>query len=137
MVDAVNGLPPIMISNLKSELKYKDDKKEINTQSPDKVNLTSEKNEVNKDSSAPAEKSNNNNNVDYSKLADMIKETIGEESSDIQFTLDEESEKMIIRIVDNQTNEVVRQLPPELTLKIAKIVSEMMDTQGQVTNATV
>lgn len=43
----------------------------------------------------------------------------------LQFSLDQDSGKMVIQIKDAETNEVVRQIPPEYVLKIAKQLGEV------------
>lgn len=73
---------------------------------------------------------------DFTKLADKLKEAVGDESLMYQFSLDDDSQKMILKIIDGSTHEVVKQLPPEITLKIARIVSNSMDS-GQLANATI
>lgn len=39
---------------------------------------------------------------------------------DLLFSIDEESERLVVKIVDSQTKEVIRQIPSEETLRIAK-----------------
>ncbi len=79
----------------------------------------------------------NTNAVDYSKLADIVKTTMGNENYNIEFIKDDVADKMVMQVIDNQTQEVVKQFPPEITLKIARIVAKLLETTGQVTNATV
>lgn len=44
----------------------------------------------------------------------------------IAFEIDKETKKTILRIVDVETNEVVRQIPPEELLKISRRISELL-----------
>jgi flagellar protein FlaG len=39
---------------------------------------------------------------------------------DLQFSIDAESERLVVKIVDSETKEVIRQIPSEETLRIAK-----------------
>jgi flagellar protein FlaG len=39
---------------------------------------------------------------------------------DLQFTIDKESERMVVKVVDSETKEVIRQIPSEETLRIAR-----------------
>lgn len=41
------------------------------------------------------------------------------QSSELTFTFDRNSRKMILKIVDRETQEVIRQIPPELLLRLA------------------
>ncbi len=52
----------------------------------------------------------------------------------VAFELDKETGKMILRIIDVQTNEVIRQIPPEELLRISKRISELL---GLIINARV
>jgi flagellar protein FlaG len=42
------------------------------------------------------------------------------QNSELTFVLDRETRRPIIRIVDRQTNELIRQIPPEYVLRLAK-----------------
>ncbi len=53
-----------------------------------------------------------------------INQAMSEMSSDIQFSLDEDSNKTIIKIVDQKTKEVLRQIPSAEALAIAKALDQ-------------
>lgn len=55
-------------------------------------------------------------------------------NSKIAFELDKETGKTILKIIDSQTNEVIRQIPPEEFLRISKRISELL---GLIINAKV
>ena len=74
--------------------------------------------------------------VDYSQLSKKLQEIIGASNTYFEFSLDEETKKLIIKVVNQETKEVVQQYPPEVALKIAKIVAQKLDA-GQLTNAVV
>ncbi len=42
------------------------------------------------------------------------------ENYELTFVLDRETQRPLLRIVDRQTREVIRQLPPEYTLRLAE-----------------
>jgi uncharacterized FlaG/YvyC family protein len=42
------------------------------------------------------------------------------ESTELTFAFDRQSHKMILQIVDRETNEVVRQIPPEFLRRLAE-----------------
>lgn len=52
----------------------------------------------------------------------------------IAFEFDKEVEKIILKIIDSQTNEVIRQIPPEELLRVSKRISELL---GLIINARV
>ena len=43
----------------------------------------------------------------------------------VQFTIDESTGKTVVRVVDASTHEVIRQMPSEETLAIARAISRM------------
>lgn len=92
-------------------------------------------NSVHKTSSAPlqtvdaVQKTNQSENVnDTEKLAkavDDINKTIRNFSQNLEFSLDEQSKRVVVKIVDQQTKEVLRQIPTEETLEIAKSLDKL------------
>jgi len=59
-----------------------------------------------------------------------------EENLKIEFSKDEETKRMILKLIDKETQEVVHQYPPEITLKIARIVANTLE-QGSLTNTII
>ena len=53
-----------------------------------------------------------------------INQAMSAMSSDIQFSVDEDSNKTIIKIVDQKTKEVLRQIPSAEALAIAKALDQ-------------
>lgn len=71
-----------------------------------------------------------NNDVDLSKAMDSLKKTFERLSrffkTEAQFTIERELNMIIIKIKDKDTGEIVRQIPPEVAVKIAKNLQELM-----------
>ncbi len=44
----------------------------------------------------------------------------------VAFEIDEETKKTILKIVDVETNEIIRQIPPEELLRISRRISELL-----------
>ncbi len=55
----------------------------------------------------------------------------------IQFAVDKETRRTVIKIVDPETNEVVRQIPPEESLRILRMISRLVRDRGAVTDERV
>lgn len=49
----------------------------------------------------------------------------------LEFEMDDQYDKMVVRIVDRDTQEVVRQIPSEKTLALAQFFNELDEQQGQ------
>jgi flagellar protein FlaG len=52
----------------------------------------------------------------------------------IAFEIDKETRKTVLKIIDAQSNEIIRQIPPEELLAISKRISELL---GLIINARV
>ncbi|MCX7908916.1 MAG: flagellar protein FlaG [Ignavibacteria bacterium] len=74
--------------------------------------------------------------VDYDKIAKKLKEIINDESLMIQFTRDDQTKKMIFKLINSETKEVVQQIPPEVALKIARYIASTLEDKN-VANAKV
>lgn len=56
---------------------------------------------------------------------DQVNKTIQTLSNDVQFTVDKETGKDIVKVVDRETREVIRQIPSEEMVAIAKRLDEL------------
>jgi flagellar protein FlaG len=59
------------------------------------------------------------------KAIDAINRRLDESSRNLQFSLDHDSGKMIVRVVDTATNEVIRQIPSEVALAISQSLEKL------------
>jgi flagellar protein FlaG len=59
------------------------------------------------------------------KAVSDINKTIQSLSQSIEFTVDKDSERVVVKIVDQQTNEVLRQIPTEEALEISKSLDKL------------
>ncbi len=73
---------------------------------------------------------------DSNKIESKISDLLEEDTLKAKFSIDKDTNKMILTIVDRKTDEVVKQYPPEVSLKIARMVSEMIENNS-VTDARV
>lgn len=55
---------------------------------------------------------------------DRVNERLRQHDTHLQFEVDDKSQQMVVRIVDQQTKEVVRQIPSEQALALAKFFEE-------------
>ncbi len=74
--------------------------------------------------------------IDFSDLGEKLKEILGENNLSIEFSIDNDTQKMVVKFLDSETDEVIQQFPPEVTLKITKIIAEHFGV-GQITNTKV
>lgn len=85
-------------------------------------------------------KSLNNNSseakVDFNAIQRELSDTLKDDNVSLEFSIDDETNKRVIKFIDVETEEIVKQFPPEVSLKIAKLVSKYKD-QGFIINAKV
>lgn len=132
MINAITGVPAITLdpTNKPKTATENESSKEFaqqsalvsNTKSKERKELTP--NEVNA------------NKVSFDELANTLKEILNEQNLTLEFKLDEDTNKMVLKIIDSQSNEVIRQIPPEIALRISKLVAEILGN-GQVADAKI
>lgn len=54
----------------------------------------------------------------------QVNEFVQNLNRDLQFTVDEDSGRTVIKVLDNETKQVIRQIPPEELLRIANYLLE-------------
>jgi flagellar protein FlaG len=55
-----------------------------------------------------------------------LNETMSASSQDLEFSVDQDSKKTIVKLVDRNTHEVLRQMPTKEALEIAKSLDKAM-----------
>jgi flagellar protein FlaG len=132
MISAISGLPAIVIEGFR----------EVETG----IDLDSRENSIiynrvaNADTETRLNKNNKNNqkelSVSFDEIKEVLQEALKEANLAIEFSVDKDLNRMIMKLVDSETNEVIRQLPPDITLKIARIVASALGN-GSVADAKI
>ncbi|GAB4115201.1 MAG: hypothetical protein Fur0026_00700 [Sideroxydans sp.] len=58
-------------------------------------------------------------------LVDNINHSLKQANKNLEFTIDTDTKKSIVKLVDTETGEVIRQFPSEETLAISKAIEHM------------
>lgn len=74
--------------------------------------------------------------VDYKKFESEIKHFLAQNNLAIEFSIDEQTKKMVMKLIDDETKEVVKQFPSEVSLQIARMLTSSSEG-GSITNAIV
>lgn len=74
--------------------------------------------------------------IDYDKISRKLEEIINDKSLMIQFTQDDQTKKMVFKLINTETKEVVQQIPPEIALKIARYIASTLEDKN-VANAKI
>ncbi len=132
MINAITGVPAITLDPTYKAKTATDNEgnQEIaqqssgvsNLKAKDKKDLESEETKMNK--------------VSYDELAKTLKNLINDDETSLEFKIDKDTNKMVLKIIDSQSKEVIRQIPPEIALKISRLVAEILGN-GQVADAKV
>lgn len=59
------------------------------------------------------------------QVVQNINKSLQSFSQDLEFSVDSESDRTIVKLVDRKTKEVIRQIPSEETLEIAKYIDNV------------
>jgi flagellar protein FlaG len=79
-------------------------------------------------SAAPAAPQSKESSVDQARLAAAVKElnkSLESRNTGIEFSVDKEAHTTIVKVVDQSTKEVLRQIPTEEALEMAKALDKM------------
>jgi flagellar protein FlaG len=135
MINAITGVPAIITNpteNTKADANQKNNNLAVQEQNQNQNQVNTKTNSnVNADNSQTLL-----GKVSYSDLADNIKSLLDLNNVTLKFKVDDVTKKTILQIIDSKTKEVIQQVPPEISLKIARFIAEQLG-QGQVTNAKI
>jgi flagellar protein FlaG len=132
MINAITGVPAITLDPTYKAKTATDNEgnQEITQQSSGVSNLKA------KDKKDLESEETKMNKVSYDELAKTLKNLINDDETSLEFKIDKDTNKMVLKIIDSQSKEVIRQIPPEIALKISRLVAEILGN-GQVADAKV
>lgn len=127
MINAVTGVQAIVINTTKN---VKTDENQLQKEQTERNSNTQ------RNTTQTKELNSSERKLNYNDLANSIQSLLGEQNIALEFKMDDSTNKMILRIVDSSTKEVIQQVPPEIALKVAKFVADQLGN-GQVADATI
>ena len=80
-----------------------------------------------KSSALPEERAQSSSNESGTKLADLVlqvQKTLSDVGPNIQLSIDKETEQVLVRVVDSESGDLIRQIPPEEQVKLQKFLRE-------------
>src|SRR3569833_898898 len=69
---------------------------------------------------APVEKSASYDQDDLHNALDKINEKVQQVIREIKFSMDEKSDRVVIKVIDQSTKEIIREIPPEAVIDMAE-----------------
>lgn len=139
MVSSIQHITPIVVRTIESTNSAGSQETKLSQEAKlSKENESMAKEPSNSENSKTKQKEDSNPQVsDFSELAEKLQRNFGDENVAFEITIDKETSKMILKLVDTKTDEVIRQFPPEITLKIARMIAAYENSNSQLANAKV
>ncbi len=75
--------------------------------------------------------------ADITKLSDNLQQIFNEPDTALRFSIDKDTKKIILKIINSKTNEVVLQIPTEVAVKISHFIANTLEQQGKVTDSLI
>jgi flagellar protein FlaG len=79
-----------------------------------------------------AEKNQAKNQKDLDQAVDKLNDFVQNLQRDLQFSIDEKSGEMVVKVIDTASQKVIRQIPSEDALKLARSLMEQKE-DGKLT----
>jgi flagellar protein FlaG len=79
-----------------------------------------------------AEKNQAENQEDLDQAVDKLNDFVQNLQRDLQFSIDQKSGEMVVKVIDTASRQVIRQIPSEDALKLARSLMEQKD-DGKLT----
>lgn len=74
----------------------------------------------------PSVKKQREQNQKVREIAQELNKAMEASNTKLTFVVDQESKKAIVKVVDSETNQVIRQIPSEEAVLVAKKISRLM-----------
>jgi flagellar protein FlaG len=78
----------------------------------------------------PAESETETRPADPSALLQLLHSIVEQENIELEFVVDETTQKLVLRVRDAETKQILQQIPPEIALRIARFVTELLQREG-------
>jgi len=83
--------------------------------------------------STSTDQQNSAKSVPPEEILDKIKALTDDGAFSVRFEKDQKTDKLVVRVVDSKSGDVIRQIPPEDVLELSKSLEKL---QGNLVNAT-
>jgi flagellar protein FlaG len=75
--------------------------------------------------------------VDFSALEQMLRSMVEGEQVELEFAVDEATQKLVLRVIDAETKQVLQQIPPEIALRIARFVMALLQQDSGIADVRI
>jgi len=75
--------------------------------------------------------------VDFSALEQMLRSMVEGEQVELEFAVDEATQKLVLRVIDAETKQVLQQIPPEIAPRIARFVMALLQQDSGIADVRI
>lgn len=107
----------------------------LNEQTPSSVQqtaLSSERDSQERQESADNKSDRSPNSVDVESAVSEISDFLQTTNRQLSFSIDEKSERQVVKVTDSESGEVIRQIPSEEVLALSERIKELQSDVGSV-----
>lgn len=132
MISSVQGVGSLIIQDSSESVNINlknDDTDQTRTQNLNAANESAK-------SATEMKKNRNKDSYSFSELAEGLNDLLKSEDFKVELSKDKATDKMVFKVIDNKTSQILNQIPKEIELKISKYVTRQLEG-GEYTNAKV
>ena len=71
---------------------------------------------------------------DMQSMVTSLNQIVQNQHRSLQFNIDEESGEMVVKVIDSQTEELIRQIPAKEVLQLSRRLSELQNSNDNLSN---
>lgn len=71
------------------------------------------------------------NKTDLQQAVDVVNQAVALEQRSLSFSIDDVSGRSVIKVIDFETDELIKQIPSEELLKVAQDIKRLQEEMGQ------
>lgn len=137
MINPITSFPPVSVQPFEG-VNTNINEENRTTLTNEQLQEASKKENIQKINQQNEKRERNEVNLkDFEKLSDKLNELLKSENLAIEFSIDKDTKKMIMKIIDNNTKEILQQIPPEIAIKIARIVARTLAENSQIADTKI
>jgi len=126
---ATNGINPVNLNRVESPTVQSSSAPQVSAQPPPENQAVVRQNLPPAGKGVPSQVSTPENKDEIAKAVEQLSSHVQTLNRDLQFSVEEElgMGRTVVKVLDSETKEVIRQIPSEEVIKIAKQLKEMIE----------
>lgn len=143
MINSIEGIPPLVVTSVNAT--QLDVEEENQAKAGRSLQQTGSEEEQDagkvarvrdvRNSEEESDATKSASTPDFSEISDRLQQMVNDDLT-VQFSIDDITKRIVLKIINAKTQELVRQIPEEESLRIAQFITNRFE-QGSVTDAKV